>query len=90
MNREETKHEPESRHAGLPGLVLLACLLGPAGGLLAQPPATVIQGARVFTGDDVLEEATVLIRGRMIESVTLTPTFRLPLAPTRRSSTAPA
>ncbi len=29
-----------------------------------------IQGARVFTGDDVLDSATVVIRGRSIESVT--------------------
>ena len=40
------------------------------GGLYAQSPATVIQGARVFTGDEVLDTATVVIRGRTIESVT--------------------
>ncbi|MYA07140.1 MAG: amidohydrolase family protein [Holophagales bacterium] len=39
-----------------------------AGVALAQ--ATVIQGARVFTGDEVLPTATVVIRGRTIESVT--------------------
>lgn len=39
-----------------------------AGSALAQP--TVIQGARVFTGDEVLPNATVVIRGRTIESVT--------------------
>ncbi len=38
--------------------------------LHAQSPATVIQGARVFTGDEVLDTATVVIRGRTIESVT--------------------
>ena len=61
-----------SRNRATPGslgLVLLACLLGPDGGLLAQPPATVIQGARVFTGDEVLQEATVVVRGGTIESV---------------------
>ena len=39
-----------------------------AGSALAQP--TVIQGTRVFTGDEVLPNATVVIRGRTIESVT--------------------
>ena len=43
-------------------------LTASAGVALAQP--TVIQGARVFTGDAVLDSATVLIRGRTIESVT--------------------
>ncbi len=49
---------------------LIACQLAIGGGLYAQSPATVIQGARVFTGDDVLDSATVVIRGRTIESVT--------------------
>lgn len=39
-----------------------------AGSALAQP--TVIQGARVFTGDEVLPNTTVVIRGPTIESVT--------------------
>ncbi len=51
-------------------LILTACLLAIGGGLHAQSPATVIQGARVFTGDEVLNAATVVIRGRTIESVT--------------------
>lgn len=53
-----------------PAALLIACQLAIAGGLYAQSPATVIQGARVFTGDKVLDGATVLIRGRTIESVT--------------------
>ena len=36
----------------------------------AQEAATVIRGAVVFTGDDVLETTTVTIRGRTIEAVT--------------------
>ena len=39
-----------------------------AGSAFAQP--TVIQGARVFTGDEVLPNTTVVIRGPTIESVT--------------------
>lgn len=39
-----------------------------AGVALAQ--STVIRGARVFTGDQVLPTATVVVRGRTIESVT--------------------
>ncbi len=50
--------------------LLITCLLGLGAGLQAQPPATVIHGARVFTGDEVLDIATVVIRGRTIESVT--------------------
>ncbi len=50
--------------------LLITCLVGLGTGLHAQPPATVIQGARVFTGDEVLDIATVVIRGRTIESVT--------------------
>ncbi|MYJ24640.1 MAG: amidohydrolase family protein [Holophagales bacterium] len=37
---------------------------------VALAQATVIQGARVFTGDEVLPTGTVVIRGRTIESVT--------------------
>ncbi|MDE2851431.1 MAG: CIA30 family protein [Acidobacteriota bacterium] len=37
---------------------------------VAVAQATVIQGARVFTGDEVLPTGTVVIRGRTIESVT--------------------
>ncbi|MCE2558093.1 MAG: CIA30 family protein [Acidobacteria bacterium] len=48
--------------------VAVCGLTASAGVALAQP--TVIQGARVFTGDAVLDSATVLIRGRTIESVT--------------------
>lgn len=54
----------------LPAALLIAGQIAIAGGLCAQSPATVIQGARVFTGDDVLDSATVTIRGRTIESVT--------------------
>ncbi len=50
--------------------LLITCQLAIGGGLYAQSPATVIQGARVFTGDEVLDSATVVIRGRTIESVT--------------------
>ncbi len=53
-----------------PAALLIACQLAIAGGLHAQSAATVIQGARVFTGDDVLGSATVVLRGRTIESVT--------------------
>ena len=48
--------------------VAVCGLTASAGVALAQP--TVIQGARVFTGDAVLDSATVVIRGRTIESVT--------------------
>ncbi len=48
----------------------LAVLTTFGAALYAQSPATVIQGARVFTGDEVLDTATVVIRGRTIESVT--------------------
>lgn len=58
-----------SRCAGRAAL-LITCLLGLGDGLQAQTPATVIQGARVFTGDEVLDTATVVIRDRTIESVT--------------------
>ena len=51
-------------------LIPIACQLAFVGGLDAQSPATVIQGARVFTGDEVLGSATVVVRGRTIESVT--------------------
>ena len=50
--------------------VSLCGLLTLGAGALAQPTATVIQGARVFTGDEVLDSATVVIQGRTIESVT--------------------
>ncbi len=50
--------------------LLITCQLAIGGGLYAQSPATAIQGARVFTGDEVLDRATVVIRGRTIESVT--------------------
>ena len=50
--------------------LLIICQLAIGGGLYAQSPATAIQGARVFTGDGVLDRATVVIRGRTIESVT--------------------
>ena len=53
-----------------PAALLIASQLVIGGGLYAQSPATVIQGARVFTGDEVLDSATVVIRGRTIESVT--------------------
>ena len=59
-----------TRRGGRAALVLIACQLAIGGGLYAQSPATVIQGARVFTGDEVLDSATVVIRGRTIESVT--------------------
>ena len=48
--------------------VAVCGLTASAGVALAQP--TVIQGARVFTGDEVLDSATVVVRGRTIESVT--------------------
>ena len=50
--------------------LLVAGQLAVAGSLYAQSPATVIQGARVFTGDEVLPTATVVVRDRAIESVT--------------------
>lgn len=50
--------------------LLIACLVGLGREVYSQSPATVIQGARVFTGDEVHDVATVLIRGRTIESVT--------------------
>ena len=39
------------------------------GSTFAQGAATVIRGAAVFTGDEVIETATVTIRGRTIEAV---------------------
>ena len=59
-----------TRRVGRAALVLIAWHFAIGGGLYAQSPATVIQGARVFTGDEVLDSATVVIRGRTIESVT--------------------
>ena len=59
--------------SGAAALALAACAAGPVfaqGPATAQEPATVIRGATVFTGDDVLETATVTIRGRTIEAVT--------------------
>ncbi len=56
--------------------VAICCLPALAGGLLAQSTATVVQGARVFTGDDVLDAATVVFRAGTIESVT--PGTRVP------------
>ena len=53
--------------SGAAALVLAAFAAGSA---FAQEPATVIRGATVFTGDEVLETATVTIRGRTIEAVT--------------------
>lgn len=53
-----------------PAALLIACQLALGGGIHAQSPATVIQAARVFTGGDVLASATVVMRGRTIESVT--------------------
>lgn len=50
-------------------LVALLCLaVGPATPS-AQEPVTVIHGARVFTGDEVLDVATVTLRGREIAVV---------------------
>ena len=49
------------------GVLLAAAGNGSAS---AQEPATVIRGATVFTGDEVLETATVTIRGRTVEAVT--------------------
>lgn len=66
-------HPKELRPAALliaGQLALAGGQLAIAGGLHAQPSATVIQGARVFTGDEVLDSATVVVRGRTIESVT--------------------
>ena len=48
---------------------LIVAVLG-NGSASAQEPATVIRGATVFTGDEVLETATVTVRGRTIEAVT--------------------
>jgi len=48
---------------------LIVAALG-NGSASAQEPATVIRGATVFTGDEVLETATVTVRGRTIEAVT--------------------
>lgn len=50
--------------------VAICCFPAFAGGLLAQSTATVVQGARVFTGDDVLDAATVVFHDGTIESVT--------------------
>ena len=50
------------------GALMLAALAD--GSASAQQPATVIRGATVFTGDEVLETATVTFRGRTIEAVT--------------------
>ncbi len=50
-------------------LAAVCSLAAVAGGARAQPTATVIQGARVLS-DQVLEQATVVIRGRTIESIT--------------------
>ena len=58
---------PLAAPSGAATLVLAAFAAGSA---FAQEPATVIRGATVFTGDDVLETATVTIRGRSIEVVT--------------------
>ncbi len=46
--------------------LMLASVPGSAS---AQEAATVIRGAAVFTGDEVIETATVTIRGRTIEAV---------------------
>ena len=48
---------------------LIVAALG-NGSASAQEPATVIRGATVFTGDEVLETATVTIRGRTLVAVT--------------------
>ena len=50
--------------------IAICCLPALAGGLLAQSTATVVQGARVFTGDEVLDAATVVFRAGTIESIT--------------------
>ena len=52
-------------------LTVLLCLAVAPGPASAQEPLTVILGARVFTGDEVLEVATVTLRGQEIESVDL-------------------
>lgn len=56
------------RQAALAFAAVLMLTSAP-GSAFAQEPATVIRGAVVFTGDDVLETATVTIRGRAIEAV---------------------
>ena len=50
------------------GALMLAALAD--GSAAAQEPAIVIRGATVFTGDEVIETATVTVRGRTIEAVT--------------------
>ena len=56
------------RQAALAFAAVLMLASAP-GSTFAQEVATVIRGATVFTGDDVLETATVTIRGRTIEAV---------------------
>ena len=59
-----------SRPLGAPsGAAALVLAAFAAGSAFAQEPTVVIRGATVFTGDDVLETATVTIRGRTIEAV---------------------
>ena len=52
---------------GAAALMLAALAVEPA---FTQEAVTVIHGATVFTGDEVLETATVMVRGRTIEAVT--------------------
>ncbi len=50
-------------------VALATCLFAFGVVLHGQTDATVVRGARVFTGDEVLDSATVVFRGRTIESV---------------------
>ena len=52
----------------LPAILICLAVFGVT--LSAQEPTTVIRGARVFTGDEVLDVATVTLRGREIAAVT--------------------
>ena len=58
------------RQSALAFVAAALMLASAPGSTPAQEAATVIRGAVVFTGDDVLETATVTIRGRTIEAVT--------------------
>ena len=50
-------------------LAVLLCLAAGPAAAFAQEPVTVIHGARVFTGDEVLAVASVTFRGREIAAV---------------------
>ena len=65
MQRQYRIHRP-------PALMFAAALMLAAApeSAFGQEAATVIRGAAVFTGDEVIETATVTIRGRTIEAVT--------------------